>query len=203
MSGFEAPTASLFLVRHGETDWNVEGRLQGQRDIPINATGRAQARRNGEALSAILADAGRDPGDFDWVASPLSRARETMEILRAAMGLDPAAYRVDPRLVEISFGAWEGSTLPEIKLRDAAGHAARKADKWEFVPPGGESYRMLSERTAPWLSGLAADTVCVAHGGITRVARGLLETIPSADIPVLPIRQDRIYLWDGTASRWL
>ncbi len=202
VSRFEPPASNLYLIRHGETDWNVEGRLQGQRDIPINAKGRVQAQRNGEALAGILAAAGRDPSALDWVASPLSRARETMEILRAAMGLDPAGYRLDPRLVEISFGEWEGSTLPELKLRDPLGHAARKADKWGFVPPSGESYEMLSERIAPWLSGLAADTVCVAHGGITRVARGLLEGVPPAEIPILPIRQDRIYVWSGGRSDW-
>lgn len=202
MTAVIPPARTLCLIRHGETDWNVEGRLQGQRDIPINANGRVQAHRNGGALAAVLARAGLRPADLDWVASPLSRARETMEILRAAMGLDPAGYRLDPRLVEISFGEWEGSTLQELKLRDAAGHAARKADKWGFVPPGGESYEMLSQRIAPWLSGLATDTVCVAHGGITRVARGLLEDVPPAEIPVLPIRQDRIYVWTAGRSDW-
>jgi broad specificity phosphatase PhoE len=197
-----APGRRLWLIRHGETDWNVEGRLQGQRDIPINAIGRVQARRNGTVLAGLLAAAGRDPVELDWVASPLSRARETMEILRAAMGLDPVGYRLDPRLLEISFGAWEGSTLSELKRSDPAGHAARKADKWGFVPPGGESYEMLSRRIAPWLAGLATDTVCVAHGGITRVTRGLLEAIPSAEIPALPIRQDRIYVWTGDRAEW-
>lgn len=202
MSTAIPPGRRLWLIRHGETDWNVEGRLQGQRDIPINATGRAQARRNGTVLASLLAAGGRDAAGLDWVASPLSRARETMEILRVAIGLDPAGYRLDPRLLEISFGAWEGSTLPELKRSDPAGHAARKADKWGFVPPGGESYEMLSRRIAPWLAGLAADTVCVAHGGITRVTRGLLESIPPAEIPALPIRQDRIYVWTGDRAEW-
>ena len=70
---------SIYFVRHGQTDWNAEKRLQGQTDIPINARGRAQARRNGRLLAGYLAD----PAALDYVASPLGRTRETMEILRA------------------------------------------------------------------------------------------------------------------------
>jgi probable phosphoglycerate mutase len=101
----------LYYIRHGETDWNREGRLQGQREIPINANGRAQARRSGEILRDLIA---REPQTApDFVASPLGRARETMELVRAALGLDPQSYRVDERLTEISFGRWEGFTIPE------------------------------------------------------------------------------------------
>src|SRR5437016_4548078 len=96
----------LYYIRHGETDWNREGRLQGQREIPINANGRAQARRCGEILHDLLA---REPQTtLDFVASPLGRARATMELARVALGLDPQSYRVDERLTEISFGNWEG-----------------------------------------------------------------------------------------------
>ena len=84
---------TLIFVRHGETNWNVEGRLQGQRDIPLNDKGRGQAKRNGETILS------RVPGiaAYDFVASPLIRSRETMEIARLAMGLDPSAYRLDDR----------------------------------------------------------------------------------------------------------
>ncbi len=99
----------LVFIRHGETDWNVEGRLQGRRDIPLNDTGRWQARRNGTAIMAAMPEA----GGFDFVASPLSRSRETMEILRAAMGLPPQGYATDDRLKELTFGAWEGFTGEE------------------------------------------------------------------------------------------
>jgi broad specificity phosphatase PhoE len=198
-----APKARLCLIRHGETDWNVEGRLQGQKDIHLNAKGRIQAARNGVALSAFLAEIDQSPEDFEWMASPLLRAIDTMEILRGEMGLETAGYRKDPLLKELSFGDWEGFTLDELRHKDPAGRAARKQDKWHFVPPGGESYEMLSARIEPWLSDLARDTICVAHGGITRVVRGLLEGLPSAEIPTLNIPQDRIYVWDGHAARWI
>jgi probable phosphoglycerate mutase len=194
---------TLYLIRHGETDYNVEGRLQGQLDIPLNALGRKQAARNGATLAALYSQDGIVADDFDWVASPLTRARHTMEILRGEIGLDPDGYRPDPALKEISFGDWEGETLPEVKSRDPRGHAARKADKWRFVPPGGESYELLSARIRPWLFGLERDTVCVAHGGITRVVRGMLEGIPESEVPVLSIPQDRIYVWRDGRAEWV
>src|ERR1044071_6727991 len=107
----------LYYIRHGETDWNVEWRLQGQRDIPINARGRIQARRCGEILRDLLARDAVDPAQLDFVSSPLSRARETMELLRGAAGLDPNGYRQDAQLAEILFGQWEGFTLAGLRGR--------------------------------------------------------------------------------------
>ena len=80
-------TTELYLVRHGETDWNAEGRIQGQRDVPLNARGRAQARRNGEVLRDLL---GERAGTIRYLASPLGRTRETMEIIREAIHPDTA-----------------------------------------------------------------------------------------------------------------
>ena len=77
---------SLYLVRHGQTDWNAEARFQGQMDIDLNDLGREQARQNGIKLGRLL---GSEISRFDFVASPMSRTRETMEVARAAVGLDP------------------------------------------------------------------------------------------------------------------
>jgi broad specificity phosphatase PhoE len=92
---------TLYFVRHGETDWNAEARLQGQQDVPLNAFGRVQGEEAGARLRALA------PGyaNLDYVASPLSRTRETMELLRRTLGLDPALYRTDDRLKELSFGS--------------------------------------------------------------------------------------------------
>src|SRR3954467_9617257 len=95
----EMPMPTIYFVRHGETDWNVEGRLQGQRDIPLNDLGRVQAEEAGRRLKALV---GRVE-DLDYVASPMSRTRETMELMRATLGLHPTAYRLDERLVELTF----------------------------------------------------------------------------------------------------
>src|SRR5690606_25817850 len=103
-------------------DWNADGRLQGQQDIPLNGRGRDQAASVGRALRERP-----DIQTFDFVASPLCRAQETMRIMRGEMGLDPHSYRTDDRLKELTFGTWEGFTWPEMQKRDAAGCAAREA----------------------------------------------------------------------------
>jgi probable phosphoglycerate mutase len=189
----------IIFLRHGETDWNAEGRLQGQRDIPLNATGRAQALRNGRTLAAAFPDLGA----YDFVASPLVRSRETMEIVRAALGVDPSAYGLDDRLRELTFGEWEGFTTAELHARLPEAIAAREKDKWRFVPPGGESYHILSERVGAWLAGLERPTVAVAHGGVGRVLRMLAlgldpEMVVAADFP-----QDKVLVIDGGAEAWV
>src|SRR6187402_3574572 len=123
------PRPTLYFIRHGETDWNRERRLQGQHDIPLNALGRVQASRCGEVLRGLLGGV-RPASEYPYVSSPLSRARETMELMRAAMGLEPGAYQTDSRLMEMSFGRWEGFTFAELQAREAEGLAERERDKW-------------------------------------------------------------------------
>lgn len=193
---------TLIHVRHGQTDWNAEGRLQGQQDIPLNPTGRGQAARNGRALAAYFEQHRIDPEDLDWIASPLSRSRETMEIIRDTLHLDPTDYRIEPTVREVTFGTWEGFTLDEIKERDPAGAAARKADKWGFVPPGGESYALLSTRVGGWLKTVEHDTVLVSHGGVQRVLEGLLRGVAPADQPNLPVPQDKVFRYGDDGASW-
>ena len=119
------PQPILYFVRHGETDWNRERRLQGQHDIPLNPLGRTQAQRCGAMLRELLGKDGVGIADYDYVSSPLGRARETMEIMRGVIGLDPSAYRTDARLMEMSFGRWEGFTYR--RTPDAGGCGARGA----------------------------------------------------------------------------
>lgn len=190
---------TIVFIRHGETDWNAEGRFQGQRDIPLNAHGRSQAQRNGRVLAVQMPEAAA----FDFVASPLERTRQTMEIVRGAMGLDPSAYRLDPILKEITFGRWEGYTAPELTQKWPDMVAARDVDKWGFQPPEGESYAMLSIRIAAWFAGVTRDTVVVSHGGVCRVLRGFLLGLDTGTTPNLDVPQDRIFVWDGREARWL
>ena len=116
-------TPIVYLIRHGQTDWNAEGRLQGQADTDINALGRSQADGNGRRLRELIAE----PGAFDFVASPLRRTRETMERVRRSMGLPAEGYRTDARLKEVHFGDWQGSTFAELEAREPGSTAARTA----------------------------------------------------------------------------
>lgn len=181
----------VYVIRHGQTDWNAIRRLQGQKDIPLNDFGRSQAVANGKTLREIL---GATASQFDFVASPLGRTRETMELLRAAMDLDPKAYRTDDRLVEVSFGDWEGQTLPELKRTDPEKVKARKAAKWDFIPPGqdAESYEILSWRIGAWLSSVDRKTVCVCHGGVIRSIFRLVTGLDKDEASEMAIPQDKI-----------
>ncbi len=189
------------MIRHGQTAWNAEGRLQGQKDIPLNDTGRSQAAGNGAALKRIL---GQTVSDYDFVASPLGRTRETMEILRRAMGLDPLAYRTDARLVEVSFGDWEGHTLPELMAKVPERVEERMHSKWNFIPPGetAESYEILSWRIASWLADVRGPTVCISHGGVFRAAFRL-HGMAEEEAANTPIHQDRLLRIDATGMHWL
>ncbi len=188
----------LYFIRHGETDWNLEGRLQGQRDIPLNDLGRVQAEEAGRRLQGLVAQ----PEDLDYVASPMSRTRETMEILRAAIGLHPTAYRIDERLREITFGAWEGLTWKQVRKAHPDAAQARERDKWGYVPPAGESYAMLAERVRPIVGDLTRDTVIVAHGGVARAFLANLCGVARQDAPRVDIWQGKVLVFEGRGYRW-
>lgn len=192
----------IYVIRHGQTDWNAESRLQGQKDIPLNDTGRQQATGNGLALAAIL---GADAEQFDFVASPLGRTRETMERLRRAMGLDPTLYRTDDRLKEVSFGDWEGFTLPELKRSVPERIAERRKVKWDFIPPGddAESYEILSWRIAAWLKDVNGPTVCVSHGGVIRALFKLFGEMDEDEAASAAIPQDRLLRIAGNTIGWI
>ncbi len=194
----------LIFLRHGETAYNAEHRLQGQRDIPLNQRGRDQARAVGKALRGrIDAEIERLEAARAFVASPLVRARETMEIARAAMGLPPASYSLDAALKELSFGAWEGLAWPEIEARDPKGVRTRRTNKWIFVPPRGESYAMLADRLRPWLGGLTGDAFVVSHGGVARVLMHLIAGVPPGTAVDAPIVQGRALAFEKGACHWI
>jgi probable phosphoglycerate mutase len=168
----------LYFVRHGETNWNVEGRYQGTRDIPINERGRAQADLNGTLLNELLARSGRKATDFGWYVSPLGRTRETMDRIRARVGEPLPDVTIDPRLVEISFGAYEGHLHKELASGTMAIAGERDASFWFFRPPEGESYDDVATRIRDFGASLDGPSVVVSHGGILRVLRHLIEAFP-------------------------
>jgi broad specificity phosphatase PhoE len=189
----------IYFVRHGQTDYNAAKRIQGELDIPLNVTGRLQAQRNGGLLNELIADKER----FDFVASPLSRARQTMEIVRAAMGLPQGGYRTDDRLKEISFGEWAGFTWLEIMERDPEPYDRRTADRWNVAPPGGQCYREMHQTVGEWFAEVTSDTVVVAHYGTARLIRGHVLKLPPEEILRLDAPQDKVLMIDGETLSWL
>src|SRR3954452_18641186 len=196
-----APT--IYYMRHGETDWNVQGRLQGGIDTPLNELGLTQAAHAGRVLADLLARDGRAASSLAYVASPLQRARVTMDIVRAELKLPPGGYALDDRLREIGYGHWEGSTLAQAQVSHPELYASRERDKWGALPPGGESYASVQLRMHDWYDSLKADTVAVAHGGTARalmVALGIETPVRASD---LYIEQGVVYLFDeGKVARY-
>ncbi|WP_246681420.1 histidine phosphatase family protein [Candidatus Tokpelaia sp.] len=191
----------IYFSRHGQTDWNAVGRIQGSIDTDIDTTGRAQAAANGLKLKALIGRA----EDFYFVASPMRRTRETMERLRASMRLAPQAYATDNLLREICFGDWQGFQMAEIAERYPSAYAARLADKWHFLPigEGAETYEMLAERANSWLATLGHKTVCVTHGGWLRTILhrfGGLDKNAAAN-SIIP--QDKILKLENGRLEWL
>ncbi|WP_173931041.1 histidine phosphatase family protein [Chelativorans sp. Marseille-P2723] len=191
----------LYIVRHGETDWNVEERLQGQAETDINARGREQAARNGVHLARLI----EEPGIFDFVSSPSRRTRNTMERIRNRMGLAPDAYRTDPRLKEVHFGDWQGFTYAELEEREPGVTSKRMVDKWHFLPPGreAESYEVMARRVRSWLGELKRPTICVTHGGVVRAIFHLVGGVPVQQASDLEVPQDRILRVEEGRLEWL
>lgn len=183
----------LYVIRHGQTDYNREERLQGARDIPLNDTGRNQALANGRTLAA-MPDPGLPLADFDWVASPLGRTRETMELVRQAAGLPRDGYRTDPLLIELSFGDWEGQTLTEVGAHSPDLITQRDQGKWHFTPPGekAESYAALAQRIDRFLASVHRPTICVAHGGVIRTLFNRIGKTAGDEAAMIDIPQDRV-----------
>jgi broad specificity phosphatase PhoE len=125
----------LYLVRHGQTDWNLEGRWQGHADVPLNMQGRQQAVQIASALA--------DTGLAAIYSSDLQRALDTAQVIAAATGLQ---VRIDPRLREINQGEWQGMLATDIEARYGELLRQRKVNPLSVAPPGGESVQQVRDR---------------------------------------------------------
>jgi broad specificity phosphatase PhoE len=186
---------TIFLVRHGETEWNRQRRHQGRFDSPLTVRGIAQARALGRRVAA-MSEAIAAP----IVASPQGRARHTAEIIRAHLGGAPE-LRIDERLRELTLGLWDGLTYREIEAHSPGVFDGDGRHEWCFRAPGGEPYDSFAARLGEWLAeqNEAAPVIAVAHGFVSRVLRGLYAGLPPAAALALPVRQDKIFRLSGGA----
>jgi probable phosphoglycerate mutase len=188
--------AQICLIRHGETAWNAELRIQGHRDLPLDETGFSQA----EALARRLS--GRH---FDAIySSDLLRARQTAGPLARACKLP---VRIDAALRERNFGCWEGMTREEMRAADAAMAEALSARRPDDVPPGGESLRRHLERVLSCLSRLsslhAGQTVAVVtHGGTLDLVYRHVHGIPIERPRDFPLPNASINWLSVCGDRW-
>ncbi len=190
----------LLLLRHGETEWNRLGRLQGRKNSPLTDLGRAQARQQGEILKRINGIEG-----FDAVCSPLGRAQETARIALSAVGKLP---RLEPRVAEINAGDWEGLTFEEI-CGSAPSFHDTDLMRLFLTAPKGEGFDALRARCVAFLSVLEQPTIVVSHSVTLCVIRGLLRDLSRTEIEALDRPQGAVYevtagvetLWSAASAR--
>ena len=150
----------LYVVRHGATDWNQLGRIQGHLDIPLNKTGRAQAHLASIRLTALGATA--------LYSSDLLRAYETAQVIGEATGLQVVQK---PGLREINFGVWQGLSSAQIREQDPDVYAARHASPHDVAPAGAETWRRFYDRAVRAAYEILAATearrvIVVTHSGV-------------------------------------
>jgi broad specificity phosphatase PhoE len=162
--------SDLFLVRHGQTEWNLVPRIQGRSDSPLTALGIGQAKAAGGLLASVLQ--GRRP---TLISSPLGRARRTAEFIADAVGLAPERIVIEPRLREVSWGVWDGCSRDEIEAIQPGGWR-RLQREWSFAPEGAERYQHAADRLREWLTSLDSPgpVIAVTHGMACCIVRGLI-----------------------------
>jgi probable phosphoglycerate mutase len=193
--------ADLFLLRHGETVWNRERRVQGRLDSPLTPLGIEQARRFGFRLKELL-----DPAHgYRLVSSPLGRALRTAEIVAETLGWQQLELSADERLTEMAWGRWDGLTAAEIEAMDPELWQARIDDRWTRPPPdGGETQQDVLDRAAGWLSSIEnnARLIVVAHGALGRALRCCYAGLPRGAMLELDQPQDAFFrLCGGQVTR--
>jgi len=184
---------AIYLVRHGETEWNRARRYQGWSDSPLTEQGLTQAAAIGRLLCGLP-----EAKSAGLVASPIGRARRTAEIIRERLG-HTAPLRFDDRLRELSFGSWDGFTRAEIAALRPDAFDDEQRD-WYFATPDGETYEVFAGRIGTWLAEAKIEDrplIVVTHGVVTRILRGLYAGLPRAQAMRLPVPQDRIFRLAG------
>jgi probable phosphoglycerate mutase len=194
--------APLYMLRHGETAWNTERRMQGHKNSDLTPRGRIQALAMGRTLKAEL---DREPGPTLFLRSPLGRTRETSEIIGRELGLPSSEWREDMRLAELSYGSWEGFSWAEIEIDHPTALADWRADPHGYCPPGGETHVDLRRRCEAVLTEIATSgvrTVVVSHGVSGAVVRGLNLGLDARAMFVMEKPQDAFFrLLAGSEER--
>ena len=189
----------IYLFRHGETEWNTEGRRQGHKNSPLTSRGKLQAKNNARCLQQNLCLI--EP--LIVYSSPLGRAKDTAIIIANELGISTNSIIFDDRLMESSFGKWEGLTDYEVAARYPDSWKARTVDRWNTRPPSGESYADVNSRVGEWYNevDLLLPTIVICHGLTSRVLRGIYLGLSHQE--VFELKEPHVgffKLSDGTAS---
>jgi probable phosphoglycerate mutase len=181
--------AKIYLVRHGETEWNRDGRYQGMLDSPLTGRGIEQAQRIGEILAQYA-------GELAVAhVSPLGRARQTYAAIAPCLG--PLSARYDERLREVTTGSWDGLSLDEIDAEWPGALDGSTRFDWYFRSPDGESRLEAMTRVESWLAEVEGTILVVTHGLLSRLIRGAYLGLPHDEALSLPVPQDVVWVLES------
>jgi broad specificity phosphatase PhoE len=189
----------IYLVRHGETEWNLERRMQGRRESKLTPLGRRQAAAMARLIGELIA---REPqAEWRLVSSPLGRARETAQAIADRLDV---TIEIDERVSEIAFGDWEGRLRDEVAPQHPEMFASRE---WLVSPPGGETFEDVWTRISAFMADLAPEperrVIVVSHGMAGRVLRGVYAGLSRQQTLDQDVPQDAVYrLMDGQIDRF-
>ncbi|HEY9217714.1 MAG TPA: histidine phosphatase family protein [Phenylobacterium sp.] len=177
----------IYLVRHGETEFNREQRIQGRSESVLTELGREQSH----AYAALLARLIGDAEGWRLVSSPLVRARATAEAIGERLGL---AVEIEPLLTEVGCGEWKGQLLPDLMAADPPTFADRF---WFFRGPGGDTYDDVLGRVSAWLAAQSPEpdrrVIAVSHGVAGRILRGVYAGMDPITTMNQDVPQDAIF----------
>jgi len=178
----------IYLLRHGETDYNTQGRYQGQLDSPLTELGKEQVQQNALMLKTFIGDA----NDWKIISSPLGRAVQSTEILCETIGYDRKNVEYDQRLTEVAVGQWAGLTMPDIQQSWPDLLTNTDAFNWYFHAPDGESYEAVTSRLSAWFEDIQQHpkVIVVSHGLTGRILRGIYAGLHKEDALKLEVSQD-------------
>jgi broad specificity phosphatase PhoE len=188
------PALPLIYVRHGETDWNAQGLIQGTIDTDLNEKGHAQAR----AVAALLAQHRSDWSDFQIIVSPQRRARQTAEYIAGTLGRSIDALEPDVR--ELAFGEWEGKPFWELKASPV--YPADPESRYFWRPVGGESYEDGVARVNAWRATLTRPTLVISHGAVGRCLMGAVAKLGPGELVSLPTPQGKYCRLENGSISW-
>lgn len=177
----------IYLLRHGETHWNTQGRFQGQKDSPLTERGIAQADAVADLLRRTVGD---DISAFAFRVSPLGRTMETAARLQRGL---PLNIELDDALIEVTTGSWDGLTQFEIGTEYPGLLDGADAFDWYFRSPYGESFDAACTRARNWLAAIDRPTIAVSHGLFSRIIRGVHLGLSRDEMLALPVPQDGFY----------
>ena len=169
---------NIFLFRHGQTEWNLEGRFQGQLDSPLTPKGRVQARENAHKVVEHI-------GDIESIkifSSPLGRAKSTAHIVCDELGISRDRIKFENRIMEFNYGVFEGKRKQDLIASEA--FKAREQNKWFYKIEGGESYEIVAQRVQSFLNSIAEEeeVIVIAHEMVNRTLRGLYLDLAKEEI---------------------